>query len=294
MALARASIYHVQPTDFTNETSDSAMKLQKTTSPLSLLAAASLLAMSAGASAGPAENAELGTCIATILFPARFEMQSEQVLVEPATTREEVVPATYKTVTEKVLVRPETRREVAVPEKLRTVGEEVVVRPAGTRDEPVRPVFSARTEEVQTQDASTCLEVTPPVYEKATARIIDRPEHIVQRVVPAQYREVTETVQIRPASTRTVTNNGAWQAQTQRVMVRPEMLQYVPVKLPTKYVAEKRLRAEATTRVREVAPVFETVTTPVKVRDGAVRHAAVPAAWEIVEERIKVALAKKG
>ncbi len=257
--------------------------------PTRMLTAASLLCLGVSAfAADPAALTTPGTCIANILYPARFESRSEQVLVTPATTREEAVPATYKTVTEKVLVQPEMRRQVPVPAQMRTVTEDVVVRPAGKRLAPVPPVMRERQQVVQTRPAASRYCVRPPVYEKATERVLARPEHIVHRVIPAQYREVDETVEIRPASTRTVTNPGAWQPVAQRIMVRPETLQYVPVKLPTKQVAEKRLRAPATVRVREMAPVFDTVTTPVEVRPATVRHAAVEPAWEITTEQVKV------
>lgn len=227
-------------------------------------------------------------CFANILYPARFETRSEQVLIAPATRREEVVPATYKTVTEQVLVAPETRRQVPVPAELGTVTEQVVVRPAGVRDEPVPPTFKTRTEQLVTREASQRVEVVPPVYRTEMTRVVDVPEHTVQRVVPAVYREVEETVLVSPATTRTEAVPPAYRTEVERVLVRPEVVQYVPVRLPMRPVAEQRLRSAATTRVEALPPVMQTVVEPVEVRPATVRKAEVPAAYEIVTEQVKV------
>jgi len=227
-------------------------------------------------------------CFANILHPARFETRSEQVLIAPATRREEVVPATWRAVTEQVLVQPETRRQVAVPAELGSVTENVVLRPAGTRDEPVAPTFRTTTEQLQTKAPSTRVEVLPPVYRTEMRRVVDVPEHTVQRVVPAVYKEVEETVQVSPATTRTEAVPARYRTEVERVLVRPEVVQYVPVRLPTRPVAEQRLRADATTRVEPVAPVMQTVVEPVEVRPATVRKVEVPAAYEIVTEQVKI------
>ena len=217
-------------------------------------------------------------CFANILQPARFETRSEQVLIAPATRREEVVPATYKTVTEQVLVQPETRRQVAVPAELSTVTENVVVRPAGVRDEPVPPTFKASTEQMVTREATQHVEVVPPVYRTEMTRVVDVPEHTIQRVVPAVYKEVEETVMISPDTTRTEVAEPRYRTEVERVLVRPEVVRYVPVRLPMKQVPERRLRAEATTRIEAVPPVLQTVVEPVEVRPATVRKMEVPAA----------------
>ena len=228
-------------------------------------------------------------CFANILQPARFETRSEQVLIAPATRREEVVPATYKTVTEQVLVQPETRRQVAVPAELGTVTEEVVVRPAGTRDEPVAPTFKVSgSEQVVTREAGERVEVLPPVYKTVMKRVVDVPEHTVQRTVPAVYKEVEETVTIRPATTRTEVAEPRYRTEVERVLVRPEVLRYVAVKLPMRPVAEQRLKAEATTRLDTLPPLMQTVVEPVEVRPASVRKVEIPAAYEIVTEQVKV------
>ena len=208
-------------------------------------------------------------CFANILQPARFETRSEQVLIAPATRREEVVPATYKTVTEQVLVQPETRRQVAVPAELSTVTENVVVRPAGVRDEPVPPTFKASTEQMVTREATQHVEVVPPVYRTEMTRVVDVPEHTIQRVVPAVYKEVEETVMVSPDTTRTEVAEPRYRTEVERVLVRPEVVRYVPVRLPMKQVPERRLRAEATTRIEAVPPVLQTVVEPVEVRPAA-------------------------
>lgn len=238
--------------------------------------------------AAPVPQALPNQCFANILYPARFETRSEQVLVAPATRREEVVPATYKTVTEQVLVQPETRREVAVPAELSTVTENVVVRPAGVREEPVPPTFKTSTEQMVTREATERVEVVPPVYRTEMTRVVDVPEHTIERVVPAVYKEVEERVMISAATTRTETIEPRYRTEVERVLVRPEVVRYVPVRLPMKQVPERRLRAEATTRIEAVPPVMQTVVEPVEVRPATVRKAEVPAAYEIVTEQVKI------
>ena len=236
----------------------------------------------------PPPQALPNQCFANILYPAKFETRTENVVVQPATRREEVVPATYKTVTEQVLVQPETRRQVPVPAEIGVVTEQVVVRPAGTRDEPVAPTFKTSTEQVETRAASTRVEISPPVYKTVMEQVVDVPEHSVQRVVPAVYKEVEETVMIRPASTRTETIEPRYRTEVERVLVRPEVLRYVPVQLPMRPVVEQRLKAEATVRIEQLPPVMQTVVEPVEVRPATVRKAEIPAAYEIVTEQVKV------
>ena len=227
-------------------------------------------------------------CFANILYPARFETRTEQVLMAPATRREEVVPATYKTVTEQVLVQPETRRQVAVPPEIVNVTENVVVRPAGVRDEPVPPTFKTHTDQFVTREATQRVEVLPPVYRTEPTRVVDVPEHTIQRVVPAVFKEVEETVLVNPATTRTEAVPARYRTEVERVLVRPEVVQYLPVRLPMRPVAEQRLRAEATTRVEALPPIMRTVVEPVEVRPATVRKAEVPAAYEIVTEQVKI------
>jgi hypothetical protein len=227
-------------------------------------------------------------CFANILYPARFETRSEKVLIAPATRREEVIPATYKTVTEQVLVQPETRQQVAELAQLRTVTDEVVVRPAGVRDEPVAPTFKTTTEQLQTRAATTRFEVQPPVYKHAFERVVDVPEHSIQRVIPAKYKEVEERVLVNAATTRTETVPTRYRSEVERILVRPEVLQYVPVVLPTKQVPEQRLRSAATTKVIPVPAALETAVVPVEVRPASVRREAIPAAYDVVTEQIKV------
>ena len=227
-------------------------------------------------------------CFANILYPARFETRTEQVLMAPATRREEVVPATYKTVIEQVLVQPETRRQVAVPPEIVSVTENVVVRPAGVRDEPVPPTFKTHTDQFVTREATQRVEVLPPVYRTEPTRVVDVPEHTIQRVVPAVFKEVEETVLVNPATTRTEAVPARYRTEVERVLVRPEVVQYLPVRLPMRPVAEQRLRAEATTRVEALPPIMRTVVEPVEVRPATVRKAEVPAAYEIVTEQVKI------
>lgn len=227
-------------------------------------------------------------CFAQILTPARFETRSERVLITPATQRQEVIPATYKTVTEQVLVQPETRQQVAEPAQLRTVTENVVVRPAGVRDEPVAPTFKITTEQVETRAATTRYEVTPPVYKHVFERVVDVPEHTIQRVIPAKFKEVEERVLVNAATTRTETVPTRYRSEVERILVRPEVLQYVPVVLPTKQVPEQRLRSAATTKVIPVPAAVETAVVPVEVRPASVRREAIPAAYEVVTEQVKV------
>ena len=227
-------------------------------------------------------------CFANILYPARFETRTEQVLMAPATRREEVVPATYKTVTEQVLVQPETRRQVAVPPEIVSVTENVVVRPAGVRDEPVPPTFKTHTDQFVTREATQRVDVLPPVYRTEPTRVVDVPEHTIQRVVPAVFKEVEETVLVNPATTRTEAVPARYRTEVERVLVRPEVVQYLPVRLPMRPVAEQRLRAEATTRVEALPPIMRKVVEPVEVRPATVRKAEVPAAYEIVTEQVKI------
>ena len=163
-----------------------------------------------------------------------------------------------------------------------------MVRPAGVRDEPVAPTFKTTTEQLTTRAATTRYEVQPPIYKNVFERVVDVPEHTIQRVIPAKYKEVQERVLVNAATTRTETVPTRYRSEVERVLVRPEVLQYVPVVLPTKQVAEQRLRSAATTKVVPVPAAMETAVVPVEVRPASVRREAVPAAYDVVTEQVKV------
>lgn len=244
-------------------------------------------------SALQSEEASLQTygnrCVATLVQPARFETRSQRVLVRPATRSQQVIAPTYKIVTETILLSPEHERQVVDPAKFETVREKIQLQAAHTRQVPVQARFKTRDEEIEVQAPSLEYEVEPAVYRTVMERVVDRPAQVIERVVPPVFEEVQEEVVLRSATTRTEIDPPEFQQQTERVMVRPEIRRYVPVRLPTKMVAAgQREVVPQITRLVEVPAVLETVTEAVKIREASVRKEPVPAAYELVEEKIRV------
>ncbi len=241
----------------------------------------------------PQQTAALSECFATVLIPAKFETRSEQVLKVPATKRVEAIPATYKTVTEQVLVTPEFKRQIPVPATYKTVTEEVVVKPAGMREEPVPATYTTVSERVISKPASVRLEVIPATYKTVTEQVLVTPEGKKITVIPAVYGHVDETVVERPASTRVEVIPATFRAETEQVLAKAESLRYERITLPMRQVREELVRTQASSKLQASQASYRTVTENVMTKEASKRLVEVPAVFETVTERVKVADATK-
>jgi hypothetical protein len=63
--------------------------------------------------------------------PAEYATVTKQVLVSPATTREEMIPAEYKTQTTKIVKTAASTSTEVIPQEYATVNKRTLVKPGG-------------------------------------------------------------------------------------------------------------------------------------------------------------------
>lgn len=225
-------------------------------------------------------NAKPGECYARVLIPARYESQSQRVVVQPESTRVETSPARFENMTQRLLVRDASERVEVVPATYRTVTERVLVQPAQEILEPVPPTYRSVSERILVRpgyttwkkgrgpieriDAATgeimCLVEVPPEYRTVTKRVIDRPASTRKVVRPAVYRNVTRQVVDRPATTRRVAVPAEYQTVTVRKMVQPPASRNIAI--PARYETVTRNVKVSDERLEWRSILCETNTTP--------------------------------
>lgn len=81
---------------------------------------------------GTLPDAKPGECYAKVIIPAKYETQTEDVVVSEASKRIEVIPAKYETVQEKVMVQDASYNLIPVSPVYEKVSEKVEVTSANT------------------------------------------------------------------------------------------------------------------------------------------------------------------
>jgi hypothetical protein len=212
-------------------------------------------------------NAKPGECYARVLIPAKYQSQTERLLVQPESERFETIPASYKNTSERVVVREASQRVEVIPATYRTVTERVLVQPEQRIDQPIAPTYRTVSERILVRagytswkrgrgpiekiDSSTgeimCLVEVPAEYRTVTKRVVDRPASSWTSVRPAVYRNVTRQVVDRPAATRSVPIPAQYETVTLKKMVNPPSSRSIAI--PARYenitkrvkVSEERL-----------------------------------------------------
>jgi len=135
------------------------------------------------------------------VIPAKFEMVEERVLVSEASQRIEAIPASYKWVTEEIMVKPKSSRMVEIPASYKMKTEQILVQPAHT-------IWKKGTGPLQRIDEATgeimCLVEIPAQYKTVTSQVLDRPATTRLMEEPAIYKAIKKQVINKPASTRTI------------------------------------------------------------------------------------------
>ena len=75
-------------------------------------------------------------------IPAKYRTEKYQVLVQPASTTQDVTPAKYKTVSKRVIDQPARVEEIPVPAQYKTVTKRVLVSPESTRETTIPAVYT--------------------------------------------------------------------------------------------------------------------------------------------------------
>ena len=156
--------------------------------------------------------------------PGEYEITTETVAVQEASTELVTIPATYETVKETIVVQ-EALTELVVtpaeyewvdgkidgssmefqttPPEFQTVSETIVVQPASVEYVSVPAVYETVFETIVVQEASTAADGTiiPPITKTETRRVVKTPAATVERSIPAITKQATRRVVKTPAST---------------------------------------------------------------------------------------------
>ena len=253
--------------------------------PIGLLALAPCLMGYANAQdADLPPNAKPGECYARVLSAERYETVTEEVVIQPAGERIEMVPAEYAWEEKEIVVAEGYERIEIVPARFETRTETVVVEPERVDYKIIPARYETRSERVKVRDAyTTWKKGTGPItrVDSATGEIMCLVE------VPAEYRSVqrqvlvsparTETVKI-PAKTRTIERQVVDKAATTRKinvparmetvryqkMVKPPQERKIPIPAMTDTVTTQKLVGKANLQWQEI--LCETNVTPSVVR----------------------------
>ncbi len=195
---------------------------------------------------------------------SHVEMATE--VVTPETTRTEVIPARYEMQTQHVMVAPEHQewvrsRGIATGAALVTPDDHEAVRYRADgmltwpgKDAPAIPVSQETADYLQRGSAQDvwCLKVVPAAYEDHQVRVMVAPEQTHSIDVPAVTRSVRRVVVDTPAHVEDVTVPAVTEKRKVREVVTPAHTD--TVEIPAVYQDVRKSRV-----VRDAEPVWREV-----------------------------------
>ncbi|MEM9014248.1 MAG: peptidoglycan-binding domain-containing protein [Pseudomonadota bacterium] len=254
--------------------------------PLGLIAIAPV--MGATAFAQPADlppNPKPGECYSRVLTPERYETVTEQVVVQPATERIEVVPAKYAWEEREIVVEEGYERLEVVPAKFSTRTETVTVEPAREEMRVIPAKYETRQERVKIRDAYTtwkkgtgpisrldastgeimCLVEVPAEFKTVSRQVMVSPPRTEKVRVPAKTREVSRRVISQPATTRKISVPAKTQTVRYQKLVTPPQEKKMTVPAVTDTVSTRKLVSQS--KLQWASILCETNVTPGVVRN---------------------------
>jgi hypothetical protein len=209
-------------------------------------------------------NAKPGECYARLLIPAKYQSQTEKLLVQPESERFETIPASYQNVTERVVIREASERVEVIPATYRTVTERVLVQPEQQIVEPIAPTYRTVSERILVRAGYTTWKRGRGPIEKFNA---SNGEIMCLVEIPAEYRTVTKRVVDRPASSRTSVRPAVYRNVTRQVVDRRAATRTVPIPAQYDTVTLKKMVNPASSRRIAIAPRYENITKRVKTSE---------------------------
>lgn len=257
-----------------------------------------------------------GRCYAKALIADQYETISEQVLVNPANIRTEIIPAQYETATERVLVNPARKKIVLTPAVFDTLQEQVLTRSAFFEYTIVPAQYETVTEQVASNEASTRIERVPAEYETVTESIKTDPastkwvkrkaerncesadpnDCLVWTLVetPAQYKTLTRQVRKGCPSgyeddgddcIRTVEVPAEYTTRTFRKLISPEKIDSTLVPAQYEEITKVVLVEAAERQVEKIPAEYTTVTKRMVKTPASTRTVEIPAEYSTVTKR---------
>lgn len=222
----------------------------------------------AGESSPYPPNAQPGKCYTKVLIPAKYEMQTEQVLAKEASENITVVPAKYKMVTKKLLVKEASEKLVAIPATYKTVTEKVLVKEASQRLQKIPATYGTTSQKILIKEAHTtwkkgCSDSTQNRGKECDVLCLVN--------VPAQYRTVTKRVLKTPATTKVIPIPATYKTVSRKVLDQPASTKVIPIPAVYKTVKVRELAVPATVKKTVIPEAYQTVSKKVKVSDSALK-----------------------
>ncbi len=178
-------------------------------------------------------------CYAKLKSPDVYDEITEEVLVQPASSRTITIPAEFGTVTEQILVQPESRNLIYVPATYETVTEQVIDQPATSKLINIPAVFENQTESVLIKEESKRLIVVPATYETVTEQIMISPASKRFEFVPAVFETVSEKMMSKAASEKYVPVPVQYETSMEQVEIEPASIRIETLEPVIKQVEER-------------------------------------------------------
>jgi len=209
-------------------------------------------------------NAEPGKCYKKVLIPAKYEMQTEQVLAKESNEQLTIIPAKYQTVTKKVLVREASERLIAVPATYKNITEKVMASEASERLVKVPATYANTTEKILVKEATTS-------WKKGCSNGTGNCDTLCLVNIPAQYRTVTKRILQTPASVKSVPIPETYKTVTRKVLDTPASTKVIPIPAVYKTVQIREMVEPATVQRKVIPETYQNITKRVKVSDSELR-----------------------
>lgn len=164
-------------------------------------------------------DARAGEVWCYVRIPAVAETITEQVCVQPESTRQVWVEPVNQQVTERVCVQPESTRRIDIPAEFQNVSEQICTAPGKT--EWRRVECEAGTSLKPQEQIGECWTLVdmPPQYVTQTKRVCTKPAGCTTEVIPAVFENQTKTVCTQPGYYRAVKVEPVYETQTRQVQV---------------------------------------------------------------------------
>ncbi|HHJ20691.1 MAG TPA: peptidoglycan-binding protein [Gammaproteobacteria bacterium] len=268
-------------------------------------------------------NAKPGECYAKVIIPAKFETQTEEVVVREASEKIDVVPARYEWTQEKVLVQDASYKLIPVPAVYETVTEKVEISPSSTswtlttangRSKKAGASLVAYAKGAGLpSDAATPGQCyveyyQPAKYKTETQTVVKKDESETVSVIPAKYEWVEEQVLIKDASTKVIQVPAVYGTVTEKIMVAPATTMWKKghgpkqridnttgeimclVEVPAKYktVTKKVVKTPASTKTIEIPAKYATQKVRKLIEPAREVRKTNPAEYSEISKRVKV------
>ncbi|MEE9332557.1 MAG: peptidoglycan-binding domain-containing protein [Granulosicoccaceae bacterium] len=296
---------------------------------LSTLVAAGSFMLATGSNAQQEDNtqtlpdAKPGECYAKVITPAKFSTRSEELVVQEASERIEIIPAKYESVDQTVVTKESSRVLKVLPAQYGEEFEKYDVRASetnwsikvGGKRQPASPgMLEGITRsgvELASVKPGTCYReyYTQPEYKTETRRVMvkEGSEKII--ISPAQYETAEERVVVKEASSRVADVPAIFRTETESVLVEPARSVWKKgrgpverinnttgeimclIEVPARYetITKTVLDKAPSSKAIEIPAVYKNVKVKRLVKAAAESREIIPAEFKNITARVKVA-----